>query len=91
MREAVGLTIFVLLWGLAVATPPVLLAVYGAVPAVIAGVAIPALWMCVMPCTCQTGGLGAASMSSALIVGGLVWVLYGVVSGVGWLWNLVVC
>ena len=85
-----GLAIFVLLWGLAVVTPPVLLAVYGAAPAVTAGVAIPALWMCVTPCTCQTGGLGAASMSSALILGGLGWILYGVVSGIAWLWNAVV-
>ncbi|MGV3724850.1 MAG: hypothetical protein ACO1SX_28455 [Actinomycetota bacterium] len=90
MREAVGFTIFVLLWLLAVGAPPVLLAVYGAVPAVIAGVAIPVLWMGVMPCTCQSGGLGAASMSSALIVGGLVWIFYGVVCGQGWLWTLVV-
>jgi hypothetical protein len=88
MKEALGWTITLLLWFIAAAVPSVILVLFGTLPAVVAGVVIPALWLSVFPSTCINGGLGIATLSTMQFLYGVGWLGYGVFQGIAFLWRL---
>lgn len=89
------LEIFILLLAhvlgvVAAAVPVVLLDLFGPLPAVAAGVLIPAVWVRFLPCTCSEGGLGLATLGVTQILFGVGCLGYGIVRGAGFVWGLAV-
>jgi hypothetical protein len=90
MRELLGWMLMLLLWVVAIGIPVVVHGLFGTPAGVIAGVAVPALWVSVLPSTCMSGGFGMATLGTTQLLYGIAWLVFGVVHGLGYLWGRVV-
>lgn len=76
---------FVALWCAFCAVPFVLERTAGLGWAVVAGIALPVLWLSTMPCSCSTGGLGASILGMQQFALLCLWTLRGLVLAATWL------
>jgi len=78
-KVTVGLAVLGALFVGALVAPIVVWCVFGTLAAVLAGIAIPVAWVCLLPNSCMNGGFLFAILAVAQFLAGCTWFVVGLV------------